>query len=142
MNQEQVPQFCFSSLCTHFPSLEFPHPLRSFRTLPFPEASTAARKRPRSHADFPTCPRKRTGSVLFCSVLLCLAAATKNEFKNRIFSKEKLRLAWGVGVVEGRVKGNSDPLVWVISLPTSSKETLGVAPKIAPLLPRFRTQLY
>lgn len=84
LNQEQVPQFCFSSLCTHFPSLEFPHPLRSFRTLPFPEASTAARKRPRSHADFPTCPANAQGA--FCSVLFCFVLLQQPKMSLKIES--------------------------------------------------------
>lgn len=38
--------------------------------------------------------------------------------------------------------GSSDPTVWAESLSSSSKETLGLAPAVATLLPRAGTQLY
>lgn len=105
LDQEQGIQFYFNSLCTHFPSLEFPCPLRSFRTLPPPPGINRSQEKaqitPRRF--FTTCPaRHRERFVLFCFALFCFAAATKNEFKNRIFSNEKLRLAgWWKAELEG-----------------------------------------
>lgn len=97
LDQEQGTQFYFNSLCTHFPSLEFPCPLRSFRTLPPPPGINSGQEK----AQIP--PRRFyyvPRSVLFCFV--CFAAATKNEFKNRIFSNEKLRLAgWWKAELKG-----------------------------------------